>query len=47
MEAELNSDLWGLCNNQKTNPKMGGHEGDFNLTFKMVPNKLRHPQIEP
>ena len=47
MEAESNSDLPGLCNTQKTNPKMGGHEGDFNLTFKMVPNKLRHLQIEP
>ena len=47
MEAELNSDPQGLCNTQKTNPKMGGQEGDFNLTFKMVPNKLRHPQIEP
>ena len=47
MEAELNSDPQGLCNTQKTNPKMGGHEGDLNLTFKMVRNKLPHHQNEP
>ena len=46
MEAELNSDPQDFWNTQKINPKMSGHEGDFNLTFKMMSNKLRHPQIE-